>query len=590
MTRKLLILLLLMPLFALGKSNIERPLIGISCGEDNGSSKVKATYTDAIWKAGGTPVVIPMTADSLALREVLRNLDGVVLSGGGDVDPKYYGEAPHENLGTVNPLRDTYDLLLARMAHDMNIPMLGICRGMQLLNVAFGGSLYQDIPTQCPAWSLQHRARIKGEKVRHLVNIEADSQIAKMFGTTSLETNSSHHQAVKVVAPGFRIVAWATDSTPEAMESTEEYPIWGVQFHPESMATQGDEVALRLFESFVGKARTFRHAKAIHRRIISIDTHTDAPIAFKDDYNFGDRTNKQVNIPKMEEGFIDCQYLACWVKQGPCTAEGTKSAVDKGNRLIDNTLRQIAQNSDHIELARTPEDIARIKSEGKRVALLSIENAYGVGGSIADFERIHKLGVTAVTICHSLNNDYCDSSSDKTKRWNGLSPLGREAVREMNRLGIIIDISHASEETFWDVLKESKKPVIASHSSSHAITDHNRNLTDKQLRGLAKCGGVAQVCLVERFVATPDAEGPRRGYGKLSHFIEHLLHIIKVAGIDHAGIGTDFDGGGGVAGCQGNNDLINITVRLLEEGFSESDIAKIWGGNFLRVMSEVQRR
>ena len=591
MNRKLLyLLLLLMPLFAIGKSTMERPLIGISCGNDNGSSKVKTTYTDAIWKSGGTPVVIPMSADSLTLREVLRNLDGIVLSGGGDVDPSYYGEAPHENLGIVNPVRDTYDLLLARMAHDMNIPMLGICRGMQLLNVAFGGSLYQDIPTQCPAWNLQHRARIKGERVRHIVNIEADSQIAKMIGTTSLETNSSHHQAVKAVAPGFRVVAWATDSTPEAMESTEEYPIWGVQFHPESMVGQGDEVALRLFESFVGKATTFRRAKAIHRRIISIDTHTDAPLAFKGEYNFGDRTNKQVNIPKMEEGFIDCQYLACWVKQGPCTDEDSKIAVEKGNALINSALRQIEQNSNCIELARTPEDIIRIKNSGKRVTLLSVENAYAIGTSIADFERVHKLGVTAVTICHSLNNDYCDSSSDKTKRWNGLSPLGRMAVHEMNRLGIIIDISHASEDTFWEVLKESNKPVMASHSSSRAITDHNRNLTDEQLRGIAKCGGVVQVCLVEGFVATPEAEGKKRGYAKLSHFMEHLLHIIEVAGIDHTGIGTDFDGGGGVAGCRGDNDLINITVRLLEEGFSEEDIAKIWGGNFLRVMTEVQRK
>ena len=160
----------------------------------------------------------------------------------------------------------------------------------------------------------------------------------------------------------------------------------------------------------------------------------------------------------------------------------------------------------------------------------------------------------------------------------------------MNRLGIIIDISHASEDTFWEVLKESNKPVMASHSSSRAITDHNRNLTDEQLRGIAKCGGVVQVCLVESFVATPEAEGKKRGYAKLSHFMEHLLHIIEVAGVDHTGIGTDFDGGGGVAGCRGGNDLINITVRLLEEGFSEDDIAKIWGGNFLRVMTEVQRK
>lgn len=589
-TRKLLYLLLLVPALAFAKPATERPLIGISCGGSEKSAKLNMQYAEAVRKGGGTPMLIPIIADSLTLRDILCRLDGVIMSGGEDIAPAYYGEEPHANLGKVNDFRDTYDLRVARMAHNMNIPMLGICRGLQLINVVFGGTLVQDIPSQRPAWNLSHRARSGEEPPMHEVTFEANSQLAKMFGVTKLNTNSYHHQAVKDIAPGLRIVAKASDSTPEAIESTEEYPVWGVQFHPEKMLANGDEASLNLFKAFVGKADTFRRAKAIHKRITSVDSHTDAPGAFKGSYNMGERTKRQVNIPKMEEGMLDAQYLACWVRQRANDDEGRKKAVARTNLLMERTLKQIEMNSDRLELARTPEDIARIKASGKKAVLLAIENAYGVG-SIADFERVHKMGVTYVTLCHSLNNDYCDSSSDKTKRWKGLSPLGREAVSEMNRLGIMIDVSHASEDTFWDVLKLSKKPVIASHSTARAIFDHDRNMTDKQLRALAKQGGVAQATIVDIFAKkqAPNT-APGEGDAYLSDFMNHLLHMIKVAGVDHVGIGTDFDGGGGVKGCRGDNDLINITVALLENGFSEEDIAKIWGGNFLRVMREVQSK
>ena len=590
MARKLLLLLLLTPFLVFGRPLTERPLIGVSCGCSKGTSVVKNNYSEAISKAGGVPILIPVTSDSLALRGVLRRLDGIIMSGGEDIAPAYYGEEPHERLGVVNDSRDTYDIMVARMAHDMNIPMLGICRGVQLINVVFGGTLYQDIPTQCPTWTLTHRNRAKDEEPPHIVHFEADSQLARMFGVTELETNSHHHQAVKRVAPGFRIVARASDSTPEAIESIEEYPIWGVQFHPEIMLARGNEAALCLFKAFVGKADTYRRAKRIHEKCLSIDSHTDAPLKFKDNYNFAERTPHQVNLPKMEEGMLDGQYLASWVRQQECTKEGAERAVERVNLLLERTLKQVEMNSDRLELARTPEDLARIKAAGKKAVFLAVENAYGIG-SLADFERLHKLGVTYVTLCHSRNNDYCDSSSDKKTRWEGLSPLGRKAVKEMNRLGIMVDISHASEATFWDVLRSSTKPVIASHSLSKVLYDHNRNLTDEQLRALAKKGGVAQATLVGFFLKKKTSDMKSGSVeASLSDFVKHILHMIKVAGIDHVGIGTDFDGGGGVKGCNGDNDLINITVRLLEEGLSESDIAKIWGGNFLRVMKEVQSK
>jgi gamma-glutamyl-gamma-aminobutyrate hydrolase PuuD len=260
--KKLLYLLLLISVVACNKPTTEKPLIGISCQMKNNLSQLKVTYTEAVRKAGGTPVLIPAMTDSLVMRDILCRLDGIIMSGGEDIAPAYYGEEPHANLGEVVDMRDTYDIMLARMAYDMNIPMLGICRGAQLINVVFGGTLVQDIPSQRPNWNLIHRSPIESEKPMHDVTLEADSQLAKMFGTTKLYTNSYHHQAVKDVAPGFRIVARAADGTPEAIESIKEYPIWGTQFHPEVMVSDGDEAALNLFKRFIEKADTFRKAKS----------------------------------------------------------------------------------------------------------------------------------------------------------------------------------------------------------------------------------------------------------------------------------------------------------------------------------------
>ena len=253
--KKLLCLLLLVPFFALAKPAAERPLIGISCGEANGRAKLNLQYVEAIRKGGGTPVLIPVMTDSVALRDLLCRLDGIVMSGGEDVAPAYYGETPHEKLETVNDYRDTYDFMVVAIARDLKLPMLGICRGVQLLNVYFGGTLYQDIPSQRPDWNLAHRARVKGEKPLHKVLIEPDSQLAKMFGTTELNANTSHHQAVKKVAPGFRIVARAADGTHEGIESIEGLPVWGVQFHPEGMYADGNSVALNVFKAFVQQTK-----------------------------------------------------------------------------------------------------------------------------------------------------------------------------------------------------------------------------------------------------------------------------------------------------------------------------------------------
>lgn len=564
------------------KSDV-KPLIGVSCSHPGNNSSTRLTYSNAVIKAGGTPVLIPITTDSLVLRDVLNRVDGLLLIGGEDIHPSYFGEAPIPELGKVDPIRDIYDIALIRMAGDMNIPMFGVCRGEQLINVAFGGTLYQDIPSQYHKTPLQHKQKEAGTELTHLVKFDEGSIMADIIGQNELMTNTFHHQAVKKVAPGFRISAWSEDSIPEAIESTEGRPIWGVQYHPEYPTNNGDEVSSRFFYFFLNEADKFRRAKEIHRKHLTIDTHTDTPLRFKGKYNIGNREKTQVCLPKMEEGLLDGQYLACWVKQGKCDAENTKKAVDRVNSLIESVYTQVEKNKERVEIARTPADFKRIKSQGKKAFFLGIENAYGVGSSLKDIKRVKDLGVTYITLCHTKNNDYCDSSSDTIARWNGLSPFGKKAIKEMNSLGIMIDVSHASEKTFWDVIKYSNKPIIASHSSSRALYDHDRNLTDDQLRAIAKNGGVAQACIVNEFLRKDKKKAC------LDDFINHLCHMIEVAGIDHVGIGTDFDGGGGVKGCRGDNDLIRITVKLLEKGYSEEDIAKIWGKNFLRVMEASQQ-
>ena len=217
----------------------------------------------------------------------------------------------------------------------------------------------------------------------------------------------------------------------------------------------------------------------------------------------------------------------------------------------------------------------------KKAVFIGIENGYALGKNLQNISMFKEMGVSYITLCHNGDNDICDSARGKGE-WGGLSPFGREVVREMNRTGVMIDVSHAAESTFYDVLQTSETPIIASHSSARALCDHPRNLTDDQLKALAAQGGVAQICLYKGFI-NPEAEK-----ASLSDAVRHIQHIVEIAGIDHVGIGSDFDGDGELRGCAATNELINITVRLLEAGYTEADLRKLWGGNLLRVMTEAQ--
>ncbi|MDR1500146.1 MAG: gamma-glutamyl-gamma-aminobutyrate hydrolase family protein, partial [Tannerellaceae bacterium] len=286
------------------------PLIGLSVSLLDNASSLSASYIDAVIRAGGAPVLIPVITDMDALRQITDNLDGLIVTGGKDVNPLWYNEDPLRQLGAVDPLRDEYEIRLIKLAADRNIPLLGICRGEQLINVVFGGTLYQDIPSQHTARPvIKHVQQMPGAYASHNINVIRGSFLASVIGDGRKEVNTFHHQAVKDIAPGFRVSAYSPDSIVEAIEAWPERPIMGVQWHPEALSAN-DTTMLKLFTFMVGKADTFRMAKEIHKRILSVDTHTDTPLWFvRPGFDISHRERNRVNLPMMREGKLDGVFL-----------------------------------------------------------------------------------------------------------------------------------------------------------------------------------------------------------------------------------------------------------------------------------------
>lgn len=252
--------------YAQGPVCTEKALIGISCAHpDNDFSSVRRTYSESVLNAGGIPILIPIITSEEVLATIVDMLDGLILTGGEDVHPRYYNEEPIEELGEVNDVRDVYDLTLIRLATERKLPTLGICRGEQLINVAFGGSLYQDIPAQYADSTVKHNQEASSKYSTHYVTLLPGSTIATLTGEKELCTNTHHHQAVKQVAPGFKVTAWACDSIPEAIESCEGLPMWGVQFHPEPQAMNGDSIMIKFFEFLNEQALQYRSSKVNNR-------------------------------------------------------------------------------------------------------------------------------------------------------------------------------------------------------------------------------------------------------------------------------------------------------------------------------------
>lgn len=560
-----------------------QPVVGLSVNIAEETSRLHEAYIRAVEDAGGVPVLIPATTDADTLHEIVDRLDGLILTGGADIAGEYFGEKTLEGVVDVVPGRDAYDFLLLRLAADRQLPVLGICRGMQVINVAFRGSMWQDLPSQYPGDVLAHNILTPREKPCHTVKMTAGTVLASVLGTAETQVNSRHHQAVKKIAPGFTVAAVSSDGVIEAIEGYPSRRILGVQWHPENMAAEGGSEEMKaLFHFFISEATVFRESKRIHGRYLTIDSHCDTPMLFADRaVDIGRRDPvAQVDLTKMSEGRLDAVFMAVFIPQGSRDDTSLATATGRAVELLEEIKGQVAANGEYAGIAVKFADAERLKTEGRRAIFLGVENGYAIGRRLENLRMFRDMGVSYITLCHNGANDICDSASGEPEH-GGLSPFGREVVAEMNRLGIAVDLSHAAQSTFYDVLELSAVPVICSHSSVRALCDHPRNLVDDQIRALAALGGVVQVCLYNDFLV----KGRR---ATVTDAVDHIDHIAQLVGPDYVGIGSDFDGGGGIDGCNGANEIINITVGLLRRGYTEENIGKILGGNLRRVMDRVQ--
>ena len=557
-----------------------RPVIGITGLYDAGKCTLLEGYYRSVLEAGGTPLVIPAFDDADAMVSLLDRVDALILSGGGDINPLYLGEEPLRELSSVNPARDWHELMLVRLAANRQIPILGICRGIQVMTAALGGKLYQDIYKEAAA-TLKHSQDTERHVATHSIRIASASRLSKIFGATNLPVNSFHHQAVKEAAPGFAVAALSPDGIIEAVESTEHKSMIGVQWHPECMILGGDRSMMPLFEWLVGEARSFAEARELHDRVLTLDTHCDTPMKFDQQIRFDCRDPRiLVDLHKMIEGRLDATIMVAYLRQLERDKASLDAAFAKADRLLTEIETMVAQNAGSVGIAYTPDDLYRLKREGRRALMLGIENGYAIGDDAARVEYFRRRGVVYMTLCHNGDNDLCDSARGNAEH-GGLSELGRAVIGEMNRVGMMVDLSHAAESSFYQAIEASRTPIVCSHSSARALCDHPRNLTDDQLRVLAASGGVVQTCLYDGFLR-------KEGGATVEDAVRHICHMVSVVGIDHVGIGTDFDGDGGIIGCADASEVINLTRRLCAEGFTEQDIEKLWGGNFLRVMRQVQ--
>lgn len=557
-----------------------RPVIGITGNYEELTCKLGRGYYDSVIRAGGVPLVIPPSADKEVLMGTLDRIDALLLSGGGDINPLWCGEEPVPELHGINQERDLPELLITRLAYNRQMPILGICRGIQTLAVALGGKVCQDITA-----TVKHSQDADRSEPTHSVTVQADSTLYNIYKEENLFVNSFHHQAVSAPGDRFRVTATAPDGIVEAIESTEFKSIVGVQWHPECMGDAGQP----LFRWLVAEAAAYRQAHRLHDRVLTLDTHCDTPMLFPQGIHFEQRDPRiLVDLHKMTEGRQDATIMVCYLPQ-PKDGETFASKVDfdvqtptaYADLIFDKIEDIVSQNKPYISLARTPQDLYENKRQGRKSIMLGIENGLALGGDLQNVSHFADRGVVYITLCHNGDNDLCDSARGNNTH-GGVSPFGAEVIGEMNRLGLMVDLSHAGEKSFCDALDISQTPIVCSHSSCRALCDHPRNLTDDQMRRLAAKGGVMQVTLYHGFLVSD-------GQATILDAMRHLEHAISIMGIDHVGLGTDFDGDGGILGLRDSSELLQFTRQLLSRRYSEGDIQKIWGGNFLRVMSDIQK-
>jgi microsomal dipeptidase-like Zn-dependent dipeptidase len=322
--------------------------------------------------------------------------------------------------------------------------------------------------------------------------------------------------------------------------------------------------------------------------LITIDTHIDINVDnFTDSLNYTMNTDTQFNLPNMIKGGLDVAWLVVYTAQGELNEEGYEAAYENAISKFDAIDRLVnVYAPDQVELALTSDDVRKIVAKGKKVIMIGVENAYSLGLDTSNVKKFWERGARYVSLSHNGHSQFTDSNTgefDGTALHNGLSDLGKEVVELLNYYGIMIDISHPSKEGIRQMAELSKAPIIASHSSARALRDHPRNVDDEQLNWIKENGGVIQTTALGFFLT--DREDPP---ANMDDFMDHIDYMVEKIGIDHVGISSDFDGGGGIIGWDDASETMNVTSALRDRGYSESEIAKLWGGNLLRVLDEVQ--
>jgi membrane dipeptidase len=399
------------------------------------------------------------------------------------------------------------------------------------------------------------------------------------------------------------------------------------------------------------EAELIAYAQKIHDKVITLDTHCDINVAnFTDSINYTQRLDNQVNLPKMIEGGLDVAWFIVYTGQDSLSVEGFANAYDNAISKFDAIHRLVnVYAKDKIELARTSDDVRRIQKAGKKVAMIGIENAYPVGLDILNVQKFHDRGARYMSLSHNGHSQLCDSNTGEADGvWlhNGVSDFGKEVIKEMNKVGIMIDVSHPSKEAMRQMIELTKAPIIASHSSARALCDHSRNLDDEQLQWMKENGGVVQTVAFKTYLSKEKSEARntkgteilsqiadsmgvkyysrrdlrgldetlrdsiiKSGYlskineiaeakvelmtdfpadVNVSDFVNHIDYLVEKMGIAHVGISSDFDGGGGVEGWSDASETFNVTLELVRRGYTEEQIEQLWSGNLLRVLDEVQ--
>jgi len=417
------------------------------------------------------------------------------------------------------------------------------------------------------------------------------------------------------------------------------------------MSCKNDSKSFDLSETSKDSLALIERAKAIHDRVITLDTHDDIDVKnFTDSINYSRNIDTKVNIPKMNAGGLDVAWFVVFTAQDSLTDEGYSKAYHNAMAKFSAIHKLVEEYApDQIELATTSDDVRRIVKSGKKVAMIAIENAYPIGTDIKNVEKFYNLGGRYMSLAHNGHNQLSDShTGEENGVWknNGLSDLGREVIKEMNRLGIMIDVSHPSKEAMRQMIELTKAPIIASHSAARHLSDVSRNLDDEQLQWMKENGGVVQAVALGEFVniikekARNEKLQPTRmviadslgvpwyetwddiennvpkgevmdyiskkneiikladnkmklsadfpGPVDVSDFVDQIDYLVSKIGIEHVGISSDFDGGGGIEGWNDASETFNVTLELVKRGYSEEQISMLWSGNLLRVLDEVQ--